>query len=82
MLMNKLLPLIISIKIILKHDRVSTIDCDEFYYSDKYDNIKLSDKNKQDILLLGCKFFESVFIDVGGLVTQKQSAWINSQGWF
>ena len=23
-----------------KHDRVSTIDCDEFYYSEKYDNIK------------------------------------------
>jgi hypothetical protein len=55
-----------------KHDRVSTIDCDEFYYSSKYDNIKsFLDKNKQDILLLGCKFFESVFINVGSLVTQK-----------
>lgn len=55
-----------------KHDRVSTIDCDEFYYSDKYDNIKsFISKNKQDILLLGCKFFESAFIDVGGLITQK-----------
>jgi hypothetical protein len=55
-----------------KHDRVSTIDCDEFYYSEKYDNIKsFVAQNQQNILLLGCKFFESVFINVGGLVTQK-----------
>lgn len=55
-----------------KYDRVSTIDCDEFYYSNKYDNIKsFLNKNKQDILLLGCKFFESAFINIGGLVTQK-----------
>lgn len=55
-----------------RHDRVSTIDCDEFYYSDKHNNIKsFLDENKKDTLLLGCKFFESVFIDVGSLVTQK-----------
>jgi hypothetical protein len=55
-----------------KHDRVSTIDCDEFYYSDKHDNIKtFLTQNKQDILLLGCKFFESAFINIDGLVTQK-----------
>ena len=55
-----------------RHGRVSTIDCDEFYYSDKHNNIKsFLDENKKDNLLLGCKFFESAFIDVGGLVTQK-----------
>ena len=55
-----------------KHDRVSTIDCDEFYYSGKYNNIKsFISQNKQDILSLGCKFFESSFLDVGSLVTQK-----------
>lgn len=55
-----------------KHDRVSTIDCDEFLFSKKFNNIKsFLDKNKGDILLLGCKFFESLFINVGDLVTQK-----------
>lgn len=55
-----------------KYYRVSTIDCDEFYYSDKHDNItSFLDKNKQDISLLGCKFFESVFVRVGDLVAQK-----------
>lgn len=55
-----------------KYDRVSTIDCDEFYYSDRHDSIKsFLDKKKQDISLLGCKFFESVFINVGSLATQK-----------
>lgn len=55
-----------------KYDRVSTIDCDEFYYSNKHHNIKsFLNENKKDILLLGCKFFESVFINVGSLVTQK-----------
>ena len=55
-----------------KYDRVSTIDCDEFYYSDKHNNIKsFLNENKKDTLLLGCKFFESVFINVGDLITQK-----------
>ena len=56
-----------------KYDRVSTIDFDEFYFSERYNNIKdfLHD-NEQDILLLGCKFLESVFINVNqGLITQK-----------
>ena len=66
--MNKRLPLITSIKIMLKNTTEYQPDW-EFYYSDKHDNIKsFLYKNKQDILLLGCKFFESVFID---LVTQK-----------
>lgn len=55
-----------------KHDRVSTIDCDEFYFSKRYTSIKdFLHNNDQDISLLGCKFFESVFINVGSLITQK-----------
>lgn len=56
-----------------KHDRVSTIDCDEFLFSKKHNNIKsFLDANNQDILLLGCKFFESVFTNAGQeLITQK-----------
>lgn len=53
------------------YDRVSTIDCDEFLFSNRHKKIKdFLDNNDQDISLLGCKFFESVFINIG-LVTQK-----------
>ena len=56
-----------------KYDRVSTIDFDEFYFSKRYGNIKdFLQNNNQDTLLLGCKFFESVFLNINqGPVTQK-----------
>ena len=56
-----------------KYDRVSTIDFDEFYFSKHYRNIKdFLQNSQQDILLLGCKFFESVFLNINeGLITQK-----------